>query len=113
VWVMHVVRRSCPGATCCVSCKTLRCYAAWVQPFLHSVPIVCCDFVGPQCCKPPCISSCRRIISGTLLRRYPDNAWEVLLGYDQEKFQGARAGEALVKDLKAVDSMGRTPADDI
>ena len=45
--------------------------------------------------------------------RYPDNAWEVLLGYDQEKFQGARAGEALVKDLKAVDSRNRTPADDI
>lgn len=48
-----------------------------------------------------------------LVDRYPDNAWEVLLGYDQEKFQGARAGEALVKDLKAVDNMGRTPADDI
>lgn len=47
------------------------------------------------------------------VRRYPDNAWEVLLGYDQEKFQGARAGEALVKDLQAVDSMNRTPADDI
>jgi hypothetical protein len=47
------------------------------------------------------------------LCRYPDNAWEVLLGYDQEKFQGARAGEALVADLKAVDSMGHTPADDI
>lgn len=45
--------------------------------------------------------------------RYPEDAWEVLLGYEQERFQGARAGETLVKDLHAVDRMGRTPADDV
>lgn len=45
--------------------------------------------------------------------RYPDDAWEVLMGYEQEKFQGGRAGDALVQDLIAVDSMGRTPADDM
>ena len=32
------------------------------------------------------------------------DAWEVLLGYVQEKSMGERAGAALVRDIKAVDA---------
>ena len=45
--------------------------------------------------------------------RYEDDAWEILLGYDQEKSMGERAGAALVEDLRTVDRQGRTPADDV
>ena len=45
--------------------------------------------------------------------RYEKDAWEILLGYDQEKSMGERAGAALVEDLKVVDRQGRTPADDV
>ena len=48
-----------------------------------------------------------------VLYRYEDDAWEILLGYDQEKSMGERAGAALVEDLKTVDRQGRTPADDV
>lgn len=48
-----------------------------------------------------------------LVDRYPGDAWEVLLGYEQEKFQGARAGAALIKDLQVVDKHQHTPADDM
>ena len=45
------------------------------------------------------------------LRRYPNDAWEVLLGYDQEKMMGERAGAGLLPDIQAVDKAQRTPAD--
>lgn len=35
--------------------------------------------------------------------RYPEDAWEILLGYDQEKFMGIRAGNAVLKGIKAAD----------
>ena len=41
----------------------------------------------------------------------PNDAWEVLLGYDQEKMMGERAGAGLLPDIQAVDQCQRTPAD--
>lgn len=35
-----------------------------------------------------------------LVDRYPENAWELLLGYDQEKWIGDRAGAAVVQAIK-------------
>ena len=35
-----------------------------------------------------------------LADRYPDDAWELVLGYDQEKFMGDRAGVAVVRSAK-------------
>ncbi len=35
--------------------------------------------------------------------RYPEDAWEILLGYDQEKFMGVRAGDAVLTGIKAAD----------
>jgi len=32
-----------------------------------------------------------------LVQRYPNEAWEIVLGYDQEKLIGDRAGAAVVK----------------
>ena len=34
------------------------------------------------------------------LCRYPYDAWELLMGYDQEKFMGERAAKAVVNQLK-------------
>ncbi len=36
--------------------------------------------------------------------RYPEDAWEVLLGYVQERMMGERAGAALIEDIKFVDA---------
>lgn len=36
--------------------------------------------------------------------RYPEDAWEVMLGYVQERMMGDRAGAALIEDIKAVDA---------
>jgi hypothetical protein len=35
-----------------------------------------------------------------LAARYPDQAWEIVLGYDQEKQMGDRAGEAVVRSVR-------------
>jgi hypothetical protein len=35
-----------------------------------------------------------------LADKYPENAWELLLGYDQEKLMGDRAGEAVMQAIK-------------
>jgi hypothetical protein len=35
-----------------------------------------------------------------LVDMYPENAWEVLLGYDQEKWMGDRAGAAVIQAVK-------------
>lgn len=36
-----------------------------------------------------------------LAERYPQQAWELVLGYDQEKWIGDRAGAAVVRSIKA------------
>ncbi len=35
--------------------------------------------------------------------RYPRNAWELLLGYDQEVAMGARAGKAIEAAIRAAE----------
>lgn len=35
-----------------------------------------------------------------LIERYPNYAWEIVLGYDQEKLMGDRAGAAVVRSVK-------------
>ncbi|MBD1936801.1 iron-containing redox enzyme family protein [Microcoleus sp. FACHB-68] len=35
-----------------------------------------------------------------LAEKYPENAWELLLGYDQEKLMGDRAGAAVVRSAR-------------
>ena len=35
-----------------------------------------------------------------LVERYPNEAWEIVLGYDQEKLMGDRAGEAVVRSVR-------------
>lgn len=38
-----------------------------------------------------------------LVDRYPDRAWEILLGYDQQKNLGNRAGQAIAAAVKVAD----------
>eukprot|EP00878_Enallax_costatus_P000216 GHUV01000277.1.p1 GENE.GHUV01000277.1~~GHUV01000277.1.p1 ORF type:complete len:627 (+),score=238.35 GHUV01000277.1:276-2156(+) len=40
-----------------------------------------------------------------LVDMYPNDAWELLWGYDQDRSMGARAGAALVAHIKAADAM--------
>ena len=40
----------------------------------------------------------------SLCARYPEDAWEVLLGYDQEKAMGLRAGDAMLRSIKQADA---------
>jgi hypothetical protein len=35
-----------------------------------------------------------------LVDQYPEDAWELVLGYDQEKWMGDRAGAALIRAVK-------------
>lgn len=35
-----------------------------------------------------------------LIEMYPEQAWELVLGYDQEKFMGDRAGDAVIRRVK-------------
>ena len=35
-----------------------------------------------------------------LVDRYPNNAWELVLGYDQQKLMGDRAGEAVAREVR-------------
>lgn len=42
-----------------------------------------------------CVTTCR----------YPENAWEVMFGYDQEAFLGVRAGTAVVAALRAAEQL--------
>lgn len=43
-----------------------------------------------------------------LVDRYPQNAWELVWGYDQEKQMGDRAGAAVVRSVQAVDRAERS-----
>lgn len=38
-----------------------------------------------------------------LAEKYPDDAWELVLGYDQEKLMGDRAGAAVVRSARQAD----------
>lgn len=38
-----------------------------------------------------------------LAEQYPDHAWELVLGYDQEKLMGDRAGIAVVRSIRATE----------
>lgn len=38
-----------------------------------------------------------------LAAQYPDHAWEVVLGYDQEKFMSDRAGAAVVRSIRTIE----------
>ncbi|KAK9820462.1 hypothetical protein WJX72_010607 [[Myrmecia] bisecta] len=48
-----------------------------------------------------------------LVDRYNADAWELLLGYDQEKLMGQRAGDAVVAQIKAVDQGKRGATDPV
>jgi hypothetical protein len=37
---------------------------------------------------------------------YPANAWEIVLGYDQEKLIGDRAGIAIIKAIQTAEQSG-------
>lgn len=41
-----------------------------------------------------------------LVEMYPENAWEIVLGYDQEKQMGDRAGTAIVTAIQAAEQAG-------
>jgi hypothetical protein len=41
-----------------------------------------------------------------LAKMYPNNAWELVLGYDQEKWIGDRAGGAIVKAIQTAEKAG-------
>ncbi len=41
-----------------------------------------------------------------LARMYPTNAWELVLGYDQEKLIGDRAGTAVIEAIQAAERSG-------
>lgn len=40
-----------------------------------------------------------------LAEQYADQAWELLLGYDQEKYMGDRAGAAMVRSIRQVEEL--------
>lgn len=39
-----------------------------------------------------------------LADRYPNDAWQIILGYDQEKYMGDRAGDAIIRSVKEADT---------
>jgi Iron-containing redox enzyme len=41
-----------------------------------------------------------------LAKMYPENAWELVLGYDQEKLIGDRAGVAIINQIKTSEQLG-------
>jgi Iron-containing redox enzyme len=41
-----------------------------------------------------------------LAKMYPANAWELVLGYDQEKLIGDRAGNAIIDKIKTAEKLG-------
>ena len=41
-----------------------------------------------------------------LAEMYPNDAWEIVLGYDQEKWLGDRAGAAVIRAIKAAEEEG-------
>lgn len=47
-----------------------------------------------------------REVALPLAEMYPDRAWELVLGYDQEKQMGDRAGKAIVQAIQAAEQAG-------
>ncbi|HEY9738327.1 MAG TPA: iron-containing redox enzyme family protein [Trichocoleus sp.] len=45
-----------------------------------------------------------RDVALPLAERYPENAWEIVLGYAQEKYIGDRAGNAIIRCIKEATS---------
>lgn len=43
-----------------------------------------------------------------LAELYPENAWELVLGYDQDKFMGDRAGAAVIKAVQAAERLANS-----
>jgi Iron-containing redox enzyme len=43
-----------------------------------------------------------------LAKMYPANAWELVLGYDQEKLIGDRAGNAIINKIQMAEKLGNT-----
>ena len=41
-----------------------------------------------------------------LISQYPDDAWEMVLGYDQQKFLSDRAGAAVTRSVREAEQMG-------
>ncbi|MBE9018677.1 iron-containing redox enzyme family protein [Chroococcidiopsidales cyanobacterium LEGE 13417] len=41
-----------------------------------------------------------------LISQYPDDAWEMVLGYDQQKFLSDRAGAAVARSVREAEQMG-------
>ena len=39
-----------------------------------------------------------------LVEMYPNDAWQIVLGYDQEKLMGDRAGAAVVRSIRAIEA---------
>lgn len=44
-----------------------------------------------------------------LVEMYPQQAWQIVLGYDQEKFMGDRAGAAVVRAIRAGEHIAPLP----
>jgi len=38
-----------------------------------------------------------------LANKYPDQAWQVILGYDQQKFISTRAVKSIVESIRKID----------
>jgi hypothetical protein len=49
-------------------------------------------------------------VSLPLARRYPREAWEIVLGYDQQKYMSDRAGAAVVRAARAADDEDKAEA---
>lgn len=82
---------------CMLNCTLKRPFfaiALAAQPFC-SLPLP--ELVGwsVAACLPACLCCCR-----CPPPRYPHDAWEMLLGWDQDRFMGARAGAALVQHIR-------------
>jgi hypothetical protein len=43
-----------------------------------------------------------------LAAQYPEQAWELVLGYDQDKSMGDRAGAAVMQAVRAVEAATET-----
>ncbi len=44
-----------------------------------------------------------------LIKQYPQQAWELLLGYEQEKYMGDRAGNAMIREIQKADYSTKQP----
>ncbi|MGB3655159.1 MAG: iron-containing redox enzyme family protein, partial [Rivularia sp. (in: cyanobacteria)] len=40
-----------------------------------------------------------------LVDKYPDDAWEILLGYEQQKLLNSRSAKAVIQSVKEADNL--------